>query len=36
MNTIEKIDNFVPLINYNYELDDESNYQSWIKSKDLR
>ena len=33
---IDKIDSFVPLIDYDYELDDENNYQSWIKSKNLR
>ena len=33
---IEKIDDFVPLIDYDYELDDENNYQSWIQSKNLR
>ena len=33
---INKIDNFTSLIDYDYELDDENNYQSWIKSKNLK
>lgn len=33
---INIIDNFTPLVDYDYELDDEKNYQSWIKSKNLR
>lgn len=33
---ISKIDNFTSLIDYDYELDDENNYQSWIKSKNLK
>lgn len=33
---INIIDNFTPLLDYNYELDDENNYQSWIKSKNLK
>ena len=33
---INIIDNFTPLVDYNYELDDENNYQSWIKSKNLK
>ena len=27
---------FKPLIDYNYELDDENNYQSWVQSKNLK
>lgn len=33
---ISIIDNFHPLIKYEYELDNEKNYQSWVKSKNLR
>ena len=33
---VKIIDNFTPLIDYIYELDDERNYDSWIKSKNLR
>ena len=33
---INIIDKFKPLIDYNYELDDENNYQSWVKSKNLK
>lgn len=33
---ISIIDNFHPLIKYEYELDNERNYQSWVKSKNLR
>ena len=33
---INTIDNFKPLIDYNYELDDENNYQSWVQSKNLK
>lgn len=33
---INIIDKFKPLIDYNYELDDENNYQSWVQSKNLK
>ena len=33
---ISLIDDFTPLVDYDYELDDENNYQSWIKSKNLK
>ena len=33
---INVIDNFTSLLDYDYELDDENNYQSWIKSKNLK
>lgn len=33
---INIIDNFTSLLDYDYELDDENNYQSWIKSKNLK
>ena len=33
---INTIDKFKPLIDYNYELDDENNYQSWVQSKNLK
>lgn len=29
------IDNFVPQTDYEYELDDEKNYLSWVQSKNL-
>ena len=32
---INIIDNFKPEKDYEYELDDENNYQSWVKSKNL-
>lgn len=32
---INIIDNFKPQKDYEYELDDENNYQSWVKSKNL-
>ena len=32
---IEIIDNFVPQTEYEYELDDEKNYLSWVQSKKL-
>lgn len=33
--TIKLINNFEPVKNYNYELDDERNYLSWVKSRKL-
>ena len=33
---INTIDKFKLLIDYNYELDDENNYQSWVQSKNLK
>lgn len=32
---INRIDNYIPQIDYEYELDDEKNYLSWVKSKNL-
>lgn len=32
---ISIIDNFEPLTDYNYELDDEHNYLSWVQSRRL-
>ena len=33
---INIIDNFKPQKDYEYELDDENNYQSWVQSKNLK
>jgi len=33
--TISIIDNFKPMKDYNYELDDERNYLSWVQSRQL-
>ena len=32
---IKIIDNFKPIKNYSYELDDEKNYLSWVQSRNL-
>ena len=32
---INIIDNFKPLIDYKYELDNEHNYLSWVQSRQL-
>jgi hypothetical protein len=32
---IKIIDNFESMKDYNYELDDEHNYLSWVKSRQL-
>ena len=32
---IKLIDNFNPLKDYSYELDDEKHYLSWVKSRNL-
>ena len=32
---ISIIDNFEPLMDYQYELDDEHNYLSWVQSRNL-
>lgn len=35
-NAVSIIDNFEPLLNYDYELDDEYNYLSWVRRRKLR
>lgn len=32
---IEIIDNYIPILDYEYDLDEEKNYLSWVQSKKL-
>lgn len=32
---VDIIDNYQPLLNYDYQLDDEHNYLSWVESRNL-
>lgn len=35
-NAVEIIDNYTPLLDYEYVLDDEQKYLSWVQSRNLK